>query len=205
MITGLLCAITCNAQQVIEKNISFSGKKSVELDIQIADSIIVRTWDRNEVYIKASVNINDNMDNDAYLTSFKETGDNVVVNAEIRENYFRKFGNQCNETDICWEVIIPDNVFFSIETINACITITGETTGMEVRTISGFIDLSLPSDQPADISFSTVSGTIYSNHDLKPEGIGDGVPTVIRESLSKGGPEVRLGTISGDIFFRKAV
>ena len=69
-----LCFGSAQAQQIIEKHIDFSGKESVSLKIQIADSINIQTWNKNEVYVKASVNINENKDNAAYETSFDETG-----------------------------------------------------------------------------------------------------------------------------------
>lgn len=69
-IAAWLCFAAASAQQKTEKHIGFAGKESVELNIQIADSIELRTWNRNEVYVSASVNINENKDNDAYQISF---------------------------------------------------------------------------------------------------------------------------------------
>jgi len=54
-----------NAQKTIEKHLNFSQKTGVILDLQIADSIKISTWNKKEVYAKASVNINDNKDNEA--------------------------------------------------------------------------------------------------------------------------------------------
>ena len=51
----------------------FQEKNPSSLKIQIADSIIIQTWNKNEVYVKASVNINENKDNEAYDTSFDES------------------------------------------------------------------------------------------------------------------------------------
>ena len=65
------------AQKTIEKHINFSGKEKLVLNIQIADSIRIHTWNKPEVFAKASVNVNDNEDNDAYLTKFDEAGKDV--------------------------------------------------------------------------------------------------------------------------------
>ena len=59
-----LCSTTIHAQQIIEKHIDFSGKEALSLKIQIADSINIQTWAKNEVYVKASVNVNENREND---------------------------------------------------------------------------------------------------------------------------------------------
>ena len=199
-----LCICPLQAQQIIEKHIVFSGKDALTLKIQIADSIKIQTWNKNEVYVKASVNINENKDNDAYLTSFDDSGNNVIVEAKFKDNYFKGRKNCCNESDIYWQIFIPENTRFSVETINADVTITGQTKEMKVKSISGYIDLAVPANKQADLDFSTISGRMYSNHDLAPTKMHSGIPLKISEKLNSGGDLIKLETISGDIFFRKS-
>lgn len=191
-------------QQIIEKHLNFSGKESISLNIQIADSIIINTWNKNEVYVKASVSINENKDNEAYETSFDESGRTISIKANFRENYFKGKNNCCNEADIFWQVYLPEKAKFSVETINADITITGQTSEMNVKSISGFIDLAVPANKQADIDFSTISGMMYSNHKLALDEQHTGIPSRITEKFNNGGAPIRLETISGDIFFRKS-
>jgi predicted membrane protein len=204
LIIAMLCFGTIQAQQKIEKHLSFSGKTDVELNIQIADSIFVQTWNKNEVYAEASVNINDNADNEAYVTSFEENGDGVKVNARFKENYFKGRNDCCNKSDIWWKVFIPENTNVTIETINADLTIKGETGRMNLKSISGFIDMAVPEKRSANLDFSSISGTIYSDLRLTPENNGSGVPVKIKDKMNNGGSEIKLETISGDIFFRKS-
>jgi hypothetical protein len=201
---ALLCAGTIHAQQKIEKHLSFSGKENISLNIQIADSINVQTWDKKEVYTEASININDNADNAAYVTSFTETSDGVTVNAKFKEDYFKGRNDCCNKTNIWWRVFIPVKTNVTIETINADLTLKGETGKMNLKTISGYIDLAVAEKKPANLDFSTISGTIYSNLNLTPEKEGNGVPVKIKDTMNNGGSAIKLETISGDIFFRKA-
>ncbi len=200
----LLGFVSIKAQEITEKHIDFSGKESVDMNIQIADSICLHTWNKNEVYVKASVNINDNEDNEGYVISFDETGDLVEITGRFKDNYYRGRKNCCNETDIFWEIYIPERVDFNIETINGNITIDGVTERIRAKSISGFIDLAAPADRNADIKFSTITGTIYTNHELTSDWRQTGVPSVIRQNLNEGGSPVILETISGDIFFRKS-
>jgi hypothetical protein len=199
-----LCFASAQAQQIIEKHIDFSGKDLLSLKIQIADSINVQTWNKNEVYVKASVNINDNKDNEAYITSFDDEGKTVSVKANFKDNYFKGKKNCCNETDIYWQIFMPEKTKFSVETINANITITGQTREMNVKSISGYIDLTEPSTRQANIDFSTISGRMYSNHAIALTKGQSGIPLKINEKLNNGGDPIRLETISGDIFFRKS-
>jgi predicted membrane protein len=204
LIIAMLCFGTIHAQQKIEKHLSFSGKENVELRIQIADSINIQTWDKNEVFASASININDNKDNQAYETSFGEAGNAITVNANFRKDYFKGRDNCCNKTDIFWQVFVPEKTDITIETINADLTIKGETGSMNLKSISGSIDLAVPVSRSADLDFSTISGTIYSNLDLSAEKKKSSVPVEIKGKLNNGGSEIKLNTISGDIFFRKS-
>jgi hypothetical protein len=204
LIVMWLCFASAQAQQIIEKHIDFSGKNFLSMKIQIADSINVQTWNKNEVYVKASVNVNENKDNEAYVTSFDDKGNTVEVNANFKDNYFKGKKNCCNETDIYWQIFMPEKTKFSVETINANITISGQTREMNVKSISGYIDLTEPSTRQANIDFSTVSGRMYSNHAIALSKGHSGIPLKINEKLNNGGDPIRLETISGDIFFRKS-
>ena len=199
-----LCFASAWAQEITEKHFDFAGKISVEMNIQIADSIDLHAWNKNEVFVKASVSINDNKDNEGYVISFEETGNSLVINGKFKDNYFKGRNNCCTVTDIYWMIYIPERVAFNIETINGNITIDGITDEIRAKSISGFIDLAAPSDRKADIKFSTITGTIYTDHKLVSEWRPTGIPSVIREDLNKGGSPVTLETISGDIFFRKS-
>jgi hypothetical protein len=199
-----LCFAPLEAQQIIEKQLEFSGKESLSLKIQIADSINIQTWNKNEVYVKASVNINENKDNEAYITSFDESGSSLTINAKFKDNYFKGKNNCCNNTDIYWQVFIPEKTKFSVETINANVTITGQTRQMNIKSISGYIDLTEPAGKQADIDFSTISGRMYSNHEFALNKMHSGIPLKISEKLNNGGDPIKLETISGDIYFRKS-
>jgi hypothetical protein len=199
-----LCFSTINAQQIIEKHLDFTGKEYVSLKIQIADSIKLQTWNKNEVYIKTSVNINNNKDNEAYITSFDEKGNTLLVSAKFKENYSGGKNYCCNNSNIYWQIFIPEKTGFSIETIDANVTITGQTRDMRVKSISGYIDLAEPANKQADLDFSTISGMMYSNHNLSLNKKNSGVHLKINEKLNNGGDLIKLETISGDIFFRNS-
>jgi hypothetical protein len=199
-----MCFSASSAQTKTEKHIAFSGKEALELNIQIADSIEIQSWDRNEVYVTASVNINENKDNEAYTISFSDAGSDVEVNASFKKDYFNGKKNCCNESDIRWNIFLPEKIPFSVETINGNITIKGRTDEMKVKTISGFIDLSVPASKPADIELSTISGTVFTNHNLAMATKSKRISSTIREKMNNGGPLIKLETISGDIFFRKS-
>jgi Putative adhesin len=207
----LFCILSCfsYAQKIVEKHLGCSPGKKVEMNIQIADSIRIIAWNKNEVYAKASIEINKNKDNDIYVTEFNESGNTVEIIARFDDaKKDRGYNDSCRcccnyRSKIYWDVYIPENAAFSVESIDGNIIINGKTDEIKAHTISGFIDLVFPSSRKADLKMSTISGTIYTNLALaKPKGGRDG--NEVSSEYNGGGKRVELETISGDIFLRKA-
>ncbi len=204
ILTAFLAIMPLNAQLKIDRHLPFSGKEAVSLKIEISDSVIIQTWDKNEVWVTASVNINDNRDNDAYETSFDESGKTLAVRAGFKKDFFRGRKMNCVESEIAWQVFVPQRISVSAESINADFTVTGDTGPLKIKSISGFIDLAVPENRSASLDFSTISGTIYTDHRLSSEASGKNVMAHVQNRLNSGGEQIKLETISGDIFFRKS-
>jgi len=229
----LLCLglLPAGAQKIIEKHIDFAPNGYVRMNFQISDSIRIITWKKNEVYIKSSINVNDNQNNDDYKMVFGESGNTINVSAKLdlpkgaccggkkdSSGKVIQSGNTTNRGDndcccccschnqILHEVYVPENADFSVETINGNITITGNTAEIRAKSISGYIDLAIAPQRKAELKMRTISGTMYSNIELtstsrRIKQIGGG--TVSAELNGGGGKEIDLETISGNIFFRK--
>src|SRR5690242_2310753 len=95
----LFCLLSCcsYAQKAIEQHLDYASGKKIVLNIQIADSIHIISWNKNEVFAKASVNINDNKDNDVYITNFDASGNSVNITAKIEDKKIR----HRNDSDNC--------------------------------------------------------------------------------------------------------
>jgi hypothetical protein len=231
----LLCfgLLPAQAQKIIEKHIPFSAKNFVSMNFQISDSIRIVTWKKDEVYIKSSIDVNDNQDNDAYKMVFDESGSTINVSGHLEGNDIRRrrrsgrdsadnrdssnnhsrsynYNNDCccccnNDAEIYHVVYIPENADFSVETINGNITIVGETAEIRARSISGFIDLAVPPQRKAEVKMHTISGTMYTNIELPTSRRIKqvGGGSVTAELNGEGGKRIDLETISGNIFFRK--
>jgi hypothetical protein len=205
----LFCLLSCftQAQKIVEKHIAFSQSKSIKLNLQIADSIRIITWDKNEVYAKASININNNKDNDVYLTDFDDSGNSIEVTAKFDDKKKNTGYNDschccCNyNSTIYWDIYIPEQAAFAVETIDGNIIIEGKTQALKAHSISGFIDLSFASARKADFKMSTISGTIYT--DLAINKPSEKYGNSVRSQYNGGGETIELETISGDIFLRK--
>jgi len=210
-VIGLLPA---QAQKVIEKHLNYAANGFVSMNFQISDSIRIITWNKSEVYIKSSINVNDNQNNDDYNMVFDETGGTINIQGKLETEKMRRRKDSsknccccyCNyDSKIVHEVYIPENAGFSVETINGNIIITGKTAEIRAHTISGYIDLAIAPDRKADLKMHTISGTMYTNVELKTASqslrhVGGGSVSV---DLNGGGKRIDLETISGNIFFRK--
>lgn len=201
-------ALCAQAQKVVEKHVNLSSNGAVTLNIQIADSIIIRTWNKNEAYVRATVNVNDNKDNDYYKWDFDEGGGNLNVKAEF--DYPEGRSRNCNcdtKAEINCVVYIPENTNLTVETISGNITISGQTAEVKAKSISGFVDMAVSPQQAAQVKLNTITGTMYSDLDLeaKDKNMRKVGGNTINSSLNGGGSNViQLETISGDIFFHKS-
>jgi hypothetical protein len=211
IIMVLFCLLSCftKAQKIVEKHLAFSPNQTIKCDIQIADSIRVVTWNKSEVYIKASIDINNNKDNEVYKTDIDASGNSIDVIAKF-DDAKREAGYNdschccCNyRSKIYWDVYIPENAPFSVETIDGNIIIEGKTQQLKAHSISGFIDLSFESSRKADLRISTITGTIYTNLAINAPSERHGGNEVVSQ-YNGGGKDVDIETISGDIFLRKS-
>lgn len=213
LLLGVLVLQQAGAQdtthpRIVDQHIPLAAGAKIKLDIQITDSIQVVTWDKNEVWVKGSIDINDNKDNDQYTVDFDKTDAQLEVKARMgkpKEADRKKCNCYCNESTIGFTVYVPAGSDLSVETINGDITITGPIGAVRAHTISGFVDMSVKPDSKADLKFSTISGNMYSNLNLDIEGKGN-LPRVggnVTTTLNGGGKSIDLETISGDIYLRK--
>jgi hypothetical protein len=212
------------AQKIVEKHMDIAANGNVIMNFQISDSIRIITWKKNEVYIRSSINVNDNENNDDYKMNFEGSGNSVVITAKLEtkgngcggvkdSSGRRKRNCNCdcncwcgNSSDIVHEVYLPEGVDFSVETINGNIVITGNTAGITAKTISGYIDLATDPARAMQVKLETITGTMYSNFDISASDKNlrwVGGRLVSTELNGGGGKRIELKTISGDIFLRK--
>ena len=101
---------------------------------------------------------------------------------------------------------MPAGVSVRVNTISGNIEVNGLTAPLDVKSISGFVDVTWPPKQGADVAFKTITGEVYTDQDIafinrKENPI---VGYQLRGTLgSSGGPTIRLESVSGDVYFRK--
>lgn len=213
-------SLLCNGQRIIEKTYQTNKNETLDFDFQFAGDISVKTWNKNEVKIKVVININDNSDNEKFHLKHNNTGKTLRLYSEYDELKSKGKDRICIEKEgkswvydgnrtrieVDYELTIPKDAKVKFNTISGNMEIKEFYGPIDAKTISGFIDLSIPADTKADLKMKTISGEIYSNHEIDYGMHGNMRQIVgqnIKGSLNGGGYDISLETISGEIYLRK--
>ena len=206
IILGLV--ISAFSQKVIDKKIEV-GVKFTEMKLSFADNITIEAWNNNYIELHASANIDDNQYNDFYALNVNEKSGKIEIEEKVDfEGIKKKIGAknlQNFNTEISYKLKIPKNLNFDVNTISGEIELIGCEGEMNVKSVSGFIDYSIPEKHTTKIDLSTVTGNVYSNvkfDNSLPKEIS-WVGTKSELTLNGGNKDVELKTVSGDIYLRK--
>lgn len=108
---------------------------------------------------------------------------------------------------INYEISLPRKAALRVETINGNINIQGATSPVWAKSISGFVDMSWPGSKGATVAMKTITGEVYSDLAIDFKNKRPKNPIVgylLEGTLLSGGPEVRLESISNDVYLRKS-
>lgn len=115
--------------------------------------------------------------------------------------------------DIDYEIFVPATADVRIKTIGGNVKMEGETGKYDIESSSGKIDLTLSENQKRSLVLKTITGEIYANLPLQlaEETKKDNLDLVgggkfnqnLKAKINGGGTEIRLTTISNNIYLRK--
>jgi len=211
------------AQKIIDKKLPWSKNQLVNLHLTFADSIRVRYWDKDEVSVKISVDINSGKLNDALLVNTKSTSDEVFLDIDLDKKMLKAGKKEDCPNDkptntydqdgdrvytcatLHYEVVLPRSAKLKLETINGNIDIQGAETTVFAKTISGWVDMTWPKSKGANLAMQTVTGEVYSdlNIDFKDQKQKNPiVGYMLKGAVNGGGPELHLESISNNVYLR---
>ena len=196
------------SQKIIDKKIEVDEKKT-EMKLSFADNIKIESWNNNYIDFHATANIDDNQYNDFYALNVNDKPGNIEIEEAVDfDGVKKKMGVKSLynfDTEINYTIKVPQNLNFSINTISGKIELVGCEGEMNINSVSGFIDYSIPEKHQAKIDLSTVTGDVYSNvkFDNPASKEISWVGTKRKLTLNGGNKDVKLKTVSGDIYLRK--
>ena len=226
-ILALLALSTCLFAQEDTVDISLplkTGQKAI-LNLRFADKIEVKTWDKKELFIRAYVQINGGLLNEAHkvdtVMSEKEleisTGfdEDIIKNSGFRDcdgknrsqyNFDGRRGNR--SYNIChtinYTIFLPAETALEIETISGDIAIDNMKNELEAKSVSGVVDVIIAKNQKADILLESVSGRAYTEPAMftRTDGLQVLLSRKVSGQLNGGGKYVHLESVSGNVSLR---
>ncbi|WP_160114789.1 hypothetical protein [Aquimarina sp. AU474] len=229
---AVLCffSMQIHAQKTIEKEISTSADQ-VKVEFKFAEDITIKTWDKNDVYLKAEVSINGGqfdeyfdlkIDNSSSVLDIRsDYGDLFDMWKKERKSNRKNKWDPCNNMDIDanYTLYIPKDARLRIKSISGNVVsqnYEGELTvdiisgnidiknydgDLDLKTISGDIDINIAKSR---LKAETVTGMIYSDKDLEfDHGKNRIVGSKVTGTFGDVKSDLQLTTVSGSIFIRK--
>ncbi len=212
------------SQKIITKTLPLSSGQAVHLNLKFGDTIQVRYWDKSEVSVRIAATINNGKLNDALRVESASTAQAVSLNTDFdRELIKQGKAEDCPGTRSTWQqnkdgdhfsvcstinyvIYLPQRAALRVETINGNIDIEGAMNSVWAKSISGFVDMSWPVAKGANVAMKTITGEVYSDLTIDFKNKRPKNPIVgylLEGTLLSGGPELRLESISNNIFLRK--
>jgi hypothetical protein len=214
-----LIAIWSFGQRVVDKTIEVKKSSELKLKFDFADSIKVTPSPNNNLVIKVVVIINDNQHNDKFELKTYDNSEVLTIEGIVNDmdkikvpcnrkngSHYYNNDNECITMDIYYEIQVPQVEKLSIKTISGDITIKNLVVPMKIESKSGFIDMNISSRSNAEIFIKTVTGGVYTNHEINKEVDKcktNPANTSVFFKLNDGNTPIELKTISSDIFLRK--
>ena len=179
---GLLLSFSnLTAQKKVIKNASSSNLENVYVHLKFANNIIVKNWNKNEISVEATVNLDDNEHNDYFTLKTDKIGETLKVTSDYGE-YFKKyrsyysFNNHSHNNDdkdakkenedshkhshsniVNYVIYVPKNMELKIKSISGSVETENYAGILNLDLISGDITVKKHSK---DMHLKTISGDI---------------------------------------------
>jgi len=195
----------------VTESVQLNEQTYLDLEFTYADVIIFKKWDKNEILVEVDVEINDGKHNDIFTLKSSKTSSTVRI--EMDKDMWKKIDRDDRNRNCSWRsnidytVYLPKGIEVEANTISGDYQFEYFGTPMRLKTISGAIDMTVPTKASLDFRAKTISGEVYTDIEIEfpygKEGLRQIVGQKVRGRISNGGPESHFETISGDIYLRK--
>ncbi|GJM61850.1 hypothetical protein [Persicobacter diffluens] len=102
-----------------------------------------------------------------------------------------------------YKIYVPAGHSLSLKTISGNVEVRAVPNAMNIKTVSGYIDVDWSENWGGAFRFSTIEGEIYTDFDFRKKQ-GSGVGLKLAQEYKGGGKLIQLKAVSGDIYLRKA-
>ena len=173
---GLLLSFNnLTAQKKVTENTTSKGIKDVYVNLKFANNIIIKNWNKNEISVEATVNLDDNEHNNYFSLKADKIGGTYKVTSDYGD-YFKKYRSyytsDCDDEDgkkkninykeshsniVNYVIYVPENMQLKVKSISGSVLADSYNGFLELDLISGNIDIKKHS---AKMRLKTISGDI---------------------------------------------
>lgn len=207
-----LLPLFLSAQETRTETLTFDKPRSgkVVLDLKFAGNIVVKASPSNKVVLNKIITSRNQEEN--VLAEDISEGSTLRYAMTYKEQSTRDKDYQCWSCDrpgcycfkINYEVLLPKGTNLNLETISGDIEIEQVDGPVHAKTISGFVDISLPARISANVRAKTVTGEMYTDFEqLTLTDNSTAFNKKMDSTIGSGSTKVELESVSGDIFIRK--
>ena len=208
-------------QEVFEKTVSLQNQR-IDIQADLANLITVSNWNKSEVKVKVTYELNGGTLNEAVELELSEQKHRILLKMDINERLFRNANiSDCDDKEAMWwggkgnsrvcsnimiEVFIPARKNLEVETVISDVLVEGKYNDLEIKTVTGDIDLTWPESDGAEIELKTVNGVIHTNFNFtsnKKKGLPQISGHEMETVYGSGERYLRLETVTSDIYLRK--
>ena len=219
---GLLASYALTAQtKEFFKETAFNGQR-IKIEADLANSITLSESSNNLFQSTVWYNLNDGELNEAVEVNLSEKNGSIRLKVKLNERKARsKNGSDCKDESASWwgdewggrvcadiqiEIKIPSGARIEIETVIADIALQGDYEEVDVKSVTGNIDLDWPEEKGVQLEMKTVNGAIFTNYNFGPSGKYD-LPLISAHEFEVEWGDarhyVRLETVTSDIYLRR--
>ncbi|MBC6697098.1 DUF4097 family beta strand repeat-containing protein [Hymenobacter puniceus] len=225
----LAAPLAASAQKVLVKSAPVAAGQPIVLDLKHATTIRIRPATDGKLHLQANVQINQNKLNDAFQLNLTNNNKELRVESDLDKTllasaqpgdcptnsgtttYYGNWNNGQDRAPVCADIVfdisLPPGTALRVSTISGNIDVLGLTGELQAKSISGFVDVSWPATRGAQVALKTITGEVYTDQEVAFNNKQQNpiVGYEMRGVLgSASGPALRLESISGNVFFRKA-
>lgn len=206
----ILCGLGCLtgvAQTTYQEKADIATQNQVNIEFPFTDEIVIKIWDKKEAFIEASVTINEGEDDAMFAIEKSVTSSTIEFLMDKDQWKGNEKKRDCWTSEIFITIYLPASMGVSAKTISGDIITHYFDQPLELKTISGNIDLTIESNKGLDFRAKTISGDVYSDLEITypqgKDGLRKFVGMDVDGRIRQGGKKSSFETISGSVFLRK--
>lgn len=206
----ILCGMGCLtgvAQTTYQEKADIATQNQVNIEFPFTDEIVIKIWDKKEAFIEASVTINEGEDDAMFAIEKSVTSSTIEFLMDKDQWKGNEKKRDCWTSEIFITIYLPASMGVSAKTISGDIITHYFDQPLELKTISGNIDLTIESNKGLDFRAKTISGDVYSDLEITypqgKDGLRKFVGMDVDGRIRQGGKKSSFETISGSVFLRK--